>query len=40
LFDKTRPPVASLISNNATTINVLPDSASRQPVESKAAATN
>jgi len=34
LFDKTRPPVASIMnSNDATAINIVPDDASSQPVD-------
>ncbi|SJN16692.1 C13 family peptidase [Psychrobacter sp. JB385] len=33
LFDKTRPPVASVISNEAATLNVLPKSASSQSAD-------
>jgi len=41
LFDKTRPPVASIINhNNSTAINIVPDGTSNQPVDNTAASAH
>ncbi|MGB3109572.1 MAG: C13 family peptidase [Psychrobacter alimentarius] len=40
LFDKTRPPVASVINNEAATINVLPEGASSQSADTTVATTD
>ncbi|MGP9688244.1 C13 family peptidase [Psychrobacter sp. AOP22-C1-C5] len=40
LFDKTRPPVARVINQNDTTVNILPEGASQQPVDSTATTAN
>lgn len=40
LFDKTRPPVASVINNEAATINILPEGASSQSADTTVATTD
>ncbi|BFM04069.1 hypothetical protein Psyaliredsea_27160 [Psychrobacter alimentarius] len=40
LFDKTRPPVASVINNEAATINILPEGASSQSEDTTVATTD
>ncbi|AMT97802.1 MULTISPECIES: C13 family peptidase [Psychrobacter] len=40
LFDKTRPPVASVIDNEVATINVLPEGASSQSADTTVATTD
>lgn len=40
LFDKTRPPVARVINQNDTTVNILSEGASQQPVDSTATTAN